>query len=251
MLGDSQMWHKTLISLGFFLGLVGQSALAFTPDQTPDTKLIEEFQKIAFGSEYDNNNGAPKPDLGLRKWLTNIQYWMDGDHPPLAEDFFQSHVARLQNMTGVDIAPATSYETSNFLVLWVEKDNFHDIAARYFPNQPETKLRLQRANCFFSIRMRQSGEIVQGLIILPPNFPPPRLKHCIVEELTQAMGLVNDNLSVIPSMFNDRFTKNDLSWKDELFIKMLYHPDVPVGTNPNTATELLTPIVRNLRQQTN
>ena len=52
---------------------------------------------------------------------------------------------------------------------------------------------------------------------------------CVVEELTQVLGLVNDSSDVYPSIFNDRSFNDFLSGLDYLLLKILYHPELRAG----------------------
>ncbi len=62
---------------------------------------------------------------------------------------------------------------------------------------------------------------------------------CIVEELTQVMGLPNDSVKVFPSVFNDLSTDAYLSGLDYLLLKMLYDSRVKTGMDEKAARSIL------------
>jgi len=53
---------------------------------------------------------------------------------------------------------------------------------------------------------------------------------CLLEEMTQAMGLPNDSDLVTPSIFNQKSTRRDLSGSDVLLLQTLYDKRLPAGT---------------------
>ena len=148
-------------------------------------------------------------------------------------------------MTKLPIS-STDEQTANLIIIWAKKKNYNEIGKKWFSGSLKARLALRRSNCFFNVVARKNGHIQRGIVILPPNFPIPRLKHCIVEELTQIMGLMNDNNTVMPSVFNDRSQLIALSWKDEFFLKLLYNPQTPIGLKILNAERVLLPIIKEM-----
>jgi DUF2927 family protein len=70
---------------------------------------------------------------------------------------------------------------------------------------------------------------------------------CIVEEITQVLGLSNDGNDIKPSIFNDDGEYLDLTWQDELFLRVLYDPRVHAGMNRAEFTALATQIIDSQR----
>jgi hypothetical protein len=70
-----------------------------------------------------------------------------------------------------------------------------------------------------------------------------KLVSCVVEELTQVLGLPNDSEKVFPSIFNDLSTDVYLSGLDYLLLKMLYDPRVKAGMDEHTVRPVLKKII--------
>jgi hypothetical protein len=64
-------------------------------------------------------------------------------------------------------------------------------------------------------------------------------RSCIEEEMTQALGLANDDPNIRPSIFNDDEEFALLTRHDEILLKMLYDPRLTVGMTPERARPLL------------
>ncbi len=89
-------------------------------------------------------------------------------------------------------------------------------------------------------------------LLLSPSIEPElmqKLISCIVEELTQVMGLPNDSEKVFPSVFNDKSYNDLLTGLDFVLLKMLYHPALKVGMGVSTVKSVLKTVVVELTDQ--
>lgn len=73
-----------------------------------------------------------------------------------------------------------------------------------------------------------------------------KLVACVVEELTQLLGLPNDSELVFPSIFNDRSTDEFLSPLDVMLLRMLYDPRLKAGMDLATTRPLAQQIATEL-----
>jgi hypothetical protein len=66
-----------------------------------------------------------------------------------------------------------------------------------------------------------------------------KLVACVVEEITQVLGLPNDSEKVFPSIFNDKTPQDLLTGLDFILLKLLYSPSISAGM---TAAEVKQPL---------
>ena len=52
------------------------------------------------------------------------------------------------------------------------------------------------------------------------------MRACVVEELTQILGLPNDSATVEASIFNDHSQYFELTKNDRMLVQVLYHPRI-------------------------
>ena len=92
--------------------------------------------------------------------------------------------------------------------------------------------------------LNAKGEIVYAGIIIPVAQARSRgkLVACIVEEITQVLGLPNDSDTAYPSIFNDHTPEDLLSTLDVVLLQLLYEPELKPGM---TKTQVK-PIVRKI-----
>ncbi|MBN9496948.1 MAG: DUF2927 domain-containing protein [Alphaproteobacteria bacterium] len=233
--------------LGAALCLFGSAAFAQTPPAAiefdPSNALLAEwFGRVALQSE--NRQGIERP---IVKWAAPVRIGVMGDRVPIFRPFVERHVQLLRRITGHDIQVITAGQ-ANFVVVFTP-DIFaqpqgnvrnamralmggDDAALEAFvANQPRT------ANCYFNVRGGGQG-IAGALAVIPSQRDPSTAWRCIVEEITQSLGLFNDSELNTYSIFNDRTPYVDLTPPDEMMLKLLYEPRMRIGTPPADAKAL-------------
>lgn len=209
--------------------------------------LVDAFVDIALGSEHEVKRRQ------LRKWTQPLRYALIhhvGDSA-LHERLVRTHLAHLADITGLDIAPAATVEAANYLVVLTAESRLMDDLQRYFGwNSVEQRERFSRESVCLGIfkSSRSNGRITRAVMIIPVDRARARgkLPACVVEELTQVLGLPNDSDAVFPSVFNDRSTDVFLTGLDVLMLRMLYDPRVSHGMEETALRPLLRTIAAEL-----
>lgn len=192
--------------------------------------LVDAFVDIALGSEHDVRRRQ------VRKWTTPIHYTLvhQAGDAELHERLIRAHFEHLAALTGLKIAPATSSDAANYLVVLTSESRLKDDLQRHLGwNSAEQREKFFRETvCLGTFSSsRRNGRITRAVAIIPVDRARARgkLPACIVEELTQVLGLPNDSDKVYPSVFNDHSTDVFLSGLDVLLLRMLYDPRVANG----------------------
>ncbi|MEM6618734.1 MAG: DUF2927 domain-containing protein [Pseudomonadota bacterium] len=229
--------------------------------------LARNFRRIALYDEYRPD----APGLVAEETVSQLRRWQKpvtigvyhGPTTPAAQrrrdiSEVRSFARRLGAITGLDVS-FTSVANANFVVLFLNRDEML--------TEPE-KLRLDLPI--------MNNEVLRGLETLPDEIdciaygltsraPPlgyvgsivairaehaPRTRRsCIHEEMTQALGLANDNPNIRPSIFNDDEEFALLTRHDELLLKMLYDPRLRDGMTPETQGPILLEVARDAMRQ--
>ena len=68
-------------------------------------------------------------------------------------------------------------------------------------------------------------------MLIPTDQDAWFVRRCIVEETTQALGLLNDIPGSALTLFDDRFDRRrtELTAYDEMFLRVLYNPEIKLG----------------------
>ncbi|MCF8199564.1 MAG: DUF2927 domain-containing protein [Sulfuritalea sp.] len=201
--------------------------------------LVESFVEIALHREYSPN---PSP---VRKWTTPVKYHLvhhTADRE-LHTRLIATHFNHLAAITGLAIGPAKNQEDANFLVVLASENELKRDLLTYFGWNSESKREafFREAVCLGSFSTNRHGAIISATTIIPVDRArgSGALVSCIVEELTQVLGLPNDSVKVFPSVFNDKSTDAYLSGLDYLLLKMLYDNRVKIGMDEKAARPIL------------
>ncbi len=232
------------------------------PD-TPYTasNLEKNFKQLAFYDEYARGKGFLRSSgkAGrLRRWTRPIRLTTEfgggvsADKRTKTNAVVTEYTTRLAKITGHDIA--ISKQNPNFHVFFMGEDDREQLISRVqeiIPNINQASIaifeKLPRSiHCLvfaFSDRERRF-EYTEAIALIRSEHPDLMQKSCIHEELAQGLGLANDSPYARPSIFNDDDEFATLTRQDELFLKMLYHPELQPGMTIETAD----PIVRKLAE---
>ncbi|MBI1986173.1 MAG: DUF2927 domain-containing protein [Rhodospirillales bacterium] len=222
--------------------LAAEAKAPFKPDaSTPSNKtIIEHFDIIAFGNEYTGRRYD-----AVRKWRAPIIARIDGPVPDYFEAFVNQHLDDLQKITGHPAALACSprilrekrvpkgltSKSFNMFLLYYPIDQLMAVAQKQLGNRMDDSLKRLSAGastCEATL-FTKDNEIRSAVVLFPAERPKNHMRACVVEELTQILGLPNDSPSVSPSIFNDKSPINELTDHDRLMLRVLYDPRITIG----------------------
>lgn len=204
--------------------------------------IIRSFIEIALKNEFDN-----KPAT-LRKWDKPVHVWINHRAPDTAAkktlhaNLVRMHLDHLEYLTGQYIGLVAEESQADIKVIFTaEKQLKQDF--KYYVGR-EMSSHMKQAVCMANLITNAKSEISSAVVIIPVDqaIRHRKLVTCIVEEITQVMGLPNDSDLVYPSIFNDNTPNDLLTGLDGLLLQLLYHPDLEVGM---TAGEVI-PVIRKL-----
>ncbi|MEM8788196.1 MAG: DUF2927 domain-containing protein [Pseudomonadota bacterium] len=228
------------------------------PPDAPITRdlLVRNFERIAFFSETFRNGrqllNRSRP-ITLTRWEGPIRLGVIfGDSVPEAQrrrDLrdVEDLLSRYRSVTGRDIRYVPDGDI-NFLVLVLERQEQFQFAQAIeetgsFPISIAGDLRNSAPSvlCWANLISApdRSREIVFASALIKAEHRGTWRTSCFHEELTQALGLVNDNFAVRPSIFNDDEEFAFLTLHDEILLRMLYDPRLYPGMTLAQARPLL------------
>ncbi len=214
---------------------------SFHTSSTPLTWLDRSFVETAFYNvalqhEYSQGN---KP---LAKWKQPIKIWIEhrvGDEE-LHQKLTELHIQHLAEVTQHPITIVSKESEAN--VKWIYTRQSRWISEAKSELKLKSTQHLNNAICTASYRTNSKGEIVYAGIVIPVDQARSRgkLVACIVEEITQVLGLPNDSDKAYPSIFNDHTPEDLLSPLDVVLLQLLYEPELKAGMTKSKVK----PIVR-------
>ncbi len=206
------------------------AAVSFNAVSTPLTWLDKSFVETAFYNvalqhEYSSGN---KP---LAKWQQPIKIWIDhrvGDKE-LHQELTELHIKHLSQVTQHPITIVSKESEANVKWIYTRQDQWMSEAKSVL--KLKSTQHLNSAICTAGYRTNSQGEIVYAGIVIPVDQARSRgkLVACIVEEITQVLGLPNDSDKAYPSIFNDHTPEDLLSPLDVVLLQLLYEPELKAG----------------------
>ena len=210
--------------------------------------LARDFRHIALAREYGKFGHTP-----LMRWENDVRLSVVfGPSVPKsqrAEDMRQiwDYAAHLSRVTGHSIKPNRS--NSNFLVVVADEKELKGMGNYIRQQIPDISDRAIRKivrmprNHLCMVLTKSHAEKSRGIrtavAIIRAEHSGIMRRSCIEEEIAQGLGLFNDWREARPSIFNDDEEFAVLTRHDELLLKMLYHPDLKSGMQPDGASEIV------------
>lgn len=210
---------KRILTGSIIMMLVLSFATAFA--SVPTSKELKYFMEVALGSEY----GDSSVDY-IKKWVTPIRIRVYGN--PTDQDLatLDQHIDDLNGIPGIpEIQRVTSNE--NISLYFVP---FYDIK-NYITNYVEGSWG------FFTCWSSRQHYILRAQIAIATDKTNQRQRnHIILEEITQALGIMRDSYQYSNSIFYQKWTGiqtlSELDWR---IVEILYSPEVEAGM---TETEI-------------
>jgi hypothetical protein len=206
--------------------------------------IVDSFFEIALKNEYSEKGKV------VKKWSsTGIRYYyvhrvLDNG---LHEELTERHLLHLQNITGLPIQSAKSIKDANLIIVFSQEASLKDDLQNFFDmGSASERTRFFRDSvCLGHFSTQLNGSIQKAVVIIPVDRARKhgKLMACVVEELTQVMGLTNDSITVSPSIFNDRSRDHFLTGLDYILLKILYDQRLHIGMRKTEAMPVVQSIV--------
>lgn len=205
--------------------------------------IQDSFYTIALQREHGS-----EPVTMLSKWHSPIRFYIDDRtaDKALHARMVKQHMQHLAAITGLSVTSTDRIDKANLQIIFSNESALAgDLHQDLGINNPNLHQQLLTGSvCLGRISVADNGRINNAAVLIPVDRARAhgKLMACVVEELTQILGLVNDSTTVYPSIFNDRSFNDFLSGLDYLLLKLLYHPDLKAGMNK----QQLQPLVANI-----
>jgi len=234
--------------------------------------LARNFRRIAFDVEKDIfGDGYPNPGAAkgphLRKWQRPIRYWVLSleEDRELIMRLTVPYLQRLASITGQTFEPwnkdAAGAEHPTLFVFYVPDEKFAELRKHIEDNSDgesdrKASIRIARFIAYwYTARSPCAGQIFESggdgaaglplgaiggaVVVIRREIPSSLLEACIEEELSQIMGLLNDDPKVRPSIFNDDQEFARLTMHDEYLLRILYDDRLRPGMTPDQAMPIV------------
>ncbi|MEM7189821.1 MAG: DUF2927 domain-containing protein [Pseudomonadota bacterium] len=178
---------------------------------------------------HDLEWGASRPHLVRYEGPVRVQ--MRGRGRQGYRQFLDDFLGQLRQRAGVQISRAPG--NANLVIRFVPGNDYKRAVPQHFclvaPGLISWE-RFRQDPVRFGTRPYETQRTMEGMtVFLPDNAEPYLVRHCLIEEITQALGPVNDLYGLGPSIFNDDAAHIWPTQLDYLMLRVLYAPEIRSG----------------------
>ena len=226
-----------------------------TSAQLSDSDYVDNFETIAFYREFDPDKRARR----LTRWEEPLNVALVGDVTDRYLEYTLVHLDEMSEMSGLPINIVGPEDKANVVVIFSPDPfeqavtTYRDVYRPFFSSErlmeKLTKEMEGQATCYGRIVTADDrpNEIVAAVILIPTDLGRFIVRACIIEELTQAMGLFNDSDDVEPSIFNDSSPNMALTDHDRILFRLLYDERLSPGMSWPEAEPIVRQAVKEIR----
>jgi hypothetical protein len=217
--------------------------------------LLRNFLSIALRAEAADDVRADG-SIAISKWRGPLRYRLAGAQP---RDRVQIAALsqHLSNLTGLDMREAYEVERYNMDIRFVppafRAAEMRELLATNWLGPRVAGLAsnwrdYESDRCFtLTTRDPRTGITGTAHIFIKDELPSIWRETCIIEEMTQSLGLLNDDPRAAPSIFNDDGVYQSLTSHDELLLRILYDPRIRSGMTRGSVVPLAEQVIADLR----
>lgn len=212
-----------------------------------ESYLANSFLTVALKREYQPGT------LGrLTRWEQPLRYFLvnESGDLPLQEEVVRVQLDHLSRITGVPVQPVSTRESANLVIVMTRQADIPHWAQTLMGQGHQVSAALGDGLCLGQFKADRRGALSSASVLIPTDRARDkgRFLDCVVEEITQVMGLPNDSDQVFPSVFNDRSIDSFLSPLDYLLLRILYAPELRSGMDVKAVQKALPAVLSRLRK---
>ena len=190
-----------------------------------DDQIAHGFYKTVFGAEIKALSWGVQTNR-VKKYANEVKVWI----------YNRSHLNRMRmvrgfvkalpkTIPGLSLRMARTAKEANFHIYVVDASDYHRTVQEEVFKDSSLQVPGQ---CLVRVLSRRSG-ILRSDAVIVADQGLPLFRRCMIEEVLQGLGPVNDDKSLDYSIFNDRSTHDSFTHYDKMILNMLYSPHVRPG----------------------
>ncbi len=207
-----------------------------------DAAILRGFAAVVFGAEY---TGAFSDSSYLKKFAGPVRVRIENpaeiDRAAEVRAFLRQLARQVR---GLDIAEARRGESANFVVHVVDRADYLRVGREVY-HRPFGRI---PGNCIVRASYGRSG-ITRADAIIVSDEGDRLFRRCLIEEVLQGLGPLNEYADAPQSVFNDTSKLTSFTAYDRVLLNMLYDDRLEPGMTREAAEPLLPAILRDTRRR--
>lgn len=191
------------------------------------SRLVSFFDDVVFGEEFSSI--STRGDV-ISKWSGRVGVSMQGRVSDELAAMARRHLKTLGKLTNLEFHEVEpNYEGQAINIVFLKRSEMSKLTG---PGIDAGAVRTLAASggCYFMAFHRPEEQIVKSIIVVNIEREAHITDSCLLEEITQSLGMPNDSDQFRPSIFSDLDRENSLSRHDEIIIRTLYDSRMRPGS---------------------
>lgn len=208
-----------------------------------DFQIIDGFNKTVFGAEYSPSGVQ---SAYIRKFRGTVKFYIHNNSKLNRKRRVGQFILGLnRKISGLRTSVVTSKSQANFNVFIVDRKDYVETVRKSIIRRPNANA---PGKCFVRTIFTPGG-IVRSDAIIVSDEGENLFGRCMVEEILQGLGPLNEHISLRESMFNDSSKHTSFTRFDRYILNLLYDPRIKVGTTQTRVQKLLPGILREIKKR--
>jgi len=211
-----------------------------------DEELIDGFLRTVYGAE------GSEPGLDttrLNKFTGPVRVWIETDAVVDRRDRVERFIRILDRViNNLDIRMAKKREDANMEIFLVNRSQYTKVIRDNLKDEIDTRF-LEENHCSAVTSGTPKGVLKRATVFIAASEMWPDFRHCMVEEITQTLGPVNDDPTLVYSIYNDSSTVPGFGIFDWYILNMLYDRRVKPGMTADEVTPVLPRAIADARKR--
>ncbi len=229
----------------------GKRSPASVVNSYSDAQLIDGFMRTVFGAEDPvqnrraNRNRIKKFPGRVRVHIINLA---QPDRSAEVRRFLKVLRASVKNL---NITETRHEKKAEMIVFLIDRGDYREVIEETLKGMPgqANSLLLRRSACSAVTGGRNGINLDRAFVYIVANEGRRAFRHCMVEEITQSLGPVNDDWRLKDSIFNDSSSVETFAIFDWYLLNMLYDRRVKAGMTPVQVRRVLPAAIADARKR--
>jgi hypothetical protein len=223
-------------------------AFAASPARASDVsfttaEILFGFEKTVFGLEY--RNWGWRPYL-VKKFTGPVRFYIHNLSHRNRTGTVRRFVREIdRRVSGLSAKVVNRPADANFEIFVVDRNQYIPVVRTDVYKNPKAKV---PGRCLVRVISGRKG-IKHSSAVIVSDEGEFLFRRCLVEEVLQGLGPMNDNEKLVHSVFNDSSRHSRFTVFDQIILNMLYDPRIKPGMSLKQTQDFLPLVARDARRR--
>lgn len=212
-----------------------------------EAEIIDGFMRTVFGSE--GPKAIAVTNARVHKFTGPVRVWIQSHSRFDDRRFFvRSFIRKLDRIIpNLDIRVVKKPDKANMTVYLVDRSQYRPMVKEHVDEAGRATF-MQENDCSALVTANPDGSLKEATVFIVVNEGYRAFRHCMVEEITQSLGPINDDSSLVYSIYNDYSDVEGFGIFDWFILATLYDRHVKPGMTPGEVLPVLPRAIMNARK---